>query len=140
MIDPKRIVKVPGFTKLSDREIAELVKRDTNGTLPTFDGLPLGPVIFVDALAPCAPNARWRWTEACHLYTWPGWLEDLHRLAGRIGLRRAWFQHKADSLPHYDLNPSRRAAAIRLGAVESNRRHVVNSIALWRHSRLKGVE
>lgn len=139
MIDPKRIVEVSGFTKLTDQEIAEMVKRDASGAPPLFDGSPISPVIWVDALMPCVPNRQWKWNEACHLYTWPGWLDELHHLAGRIGLKRAWFQDKSGSLPHYDLNPSRRAAVIRLGAVESNRRHVVNSIAMWRHSRVNAA-
>ena len=42
-------------------------------------------------------------------------LEELHELARAIGLRRAWFQDKR--VPHYDLTPSRREAALRAGAV-----------------------
>jgi len=50
----------------------------------------------------------------CHLWT-DGELDELHRFAARIGLRRAWFQ--ADRvLPHYDLVRSKREAAIKRGA------------------------
>lgn len=42
--------------------------------------------------------------------------DELHALARRIGLKRAWFQ--AD---HYDLVPGRRAAAIAAGATELER-------------------
>ncbi|MCD0164445.1 DUF4031 domain-containing protein [Deinococcus sp. 12RED42] len=46
-------------------------------------------------------------------------LDELHVLAAKIGLRRAWFQssHLLHHC-HYDLTPSRRAAAVRAGAVE----------------------
>lgn len=49
-------------------------------------------------------------------------LDELHAMADQIGLRRAWFQ-KARLLRfcHYDLTPSRRAAAVRIGAVEITR-------------------
>lgn len=53
-----------------------------------------------------------RW---CHL--WADSLDELHAFAARIGMRRGWFQDHA-ILPHYDLVPSRRAHALRLGAIE----------------------
>lgn len=43
-------------------------------------------------------------------------LDELHAMARRIGLRRAWFQDHPLH-PHYDLTPSRRAAALGAGAV-----------------------
>jgi hypothetical protein len=42
-------------------------------------------------------------------------LDALHVMARRIGLRRAWFQD--GRVPHYDLTPARREAAIAAGAV-----------------------
>jgi hypothetical protein len=48
------------------------------------------------------------------------WSEDinaLHQLAAKIGLKRAWFQNHP-TLPHYDLVPTKREAALRLGAQE----------------------
>ena len=50
-------------------------------------------------------------------------VEELHAFARKIGLRREWFQNKP-RLPHYDLNKSRREAAVRLGAVETTFEHV----------------
>lgn len=49
-------------------------------------------------------------------------LEELHAMADKIGMKRAWFQ-KARLLRfcHYDLVPSKRALAIRHGAVEITR-------------------
>ena len=53
-----------------------------------------------------------RW---CHM--WSDDVEALHAMARRIGMRREWFQDRP-GFPHYDLVPTRRAAAIRLGAIE----------------------
>lgn len=55
-----------------------------------------------------------RW---CHLTA--DSLEELHAMADRIGLKRAWFQpaHRLHQC-HYDLVPAKRAAAVRAGAVE----------------------
>lgn len=47
-------------------------------------------------------------------------LDELHRMAEAIGMRRAWFQDDA-RLPHYDLVPARRARAVELGAVQHTR-------------------
>lgn len=59
---------------------------------------------------------------SCHLSIEPGGsLEKLHQFAERIGLRRAWFQdHRL--MPHYDLTPTIRAAALKAGAVEVSAR------------------
>jgi hypothetical protein len=56
-----------------------------------------------------------RW---CHLIADTD--EELHALATRIGLKRAWFQGN-----HYDLTPGRRALAVAAGAVELDRRAFV---------------
>lgn len=50
-------------------------------------------------------------------------LDELHAMAGQIGLRRAWFQD--NGTPHYDLCQSKRRMAIQLGAVEIDRRQTV---------------
>lgn len=43
-------------------------------------------------------------------------LDELHEFAGRLGLKRAWFQDK--SIPHYDVSEGKRLQAVRMGAVE----------------------
>lgn len=50
--------------------------------------------------------------------------DELHEMAGRLGLRRTWFQDGA-STPHYDLSQERRERALKLGAVELDRRAFV---------------
>ncbi|WBY04018.1 DUF4031 domain-containing protein [Ramlibacter tataouinensis] len=51
-------------------------------------------------------------------------VEELHHFAGRLGLKREWFQHRT-LYPHYDLTASVRRKALALGAVESDKRRVV---------------
>lgn len=60
--------------------------------------------------------------RSCHMAT-DGSLDELHRFAQAIGLRRSWFQD--GSTPHYDLTPSRRAAAVARGAVEVDTRELI---------------
>ena len=43
--------------------------------------------------------------------------EELHAMADRIGIARKWFQRKASS-PHYDIALSKRALALKAGAIE----------------------
>lgn len=53
---------------------------------------------------------------SCHLSIEGDDLEPLHAFAKRIGLKREWFQeHRL--MPHYDLTPLRREAALKAGAV-----------------------
>lgn len=59
-----------------------------------------------------------RW---CHMFA--DREHELHNMAAMIGLRREWFQN--GRVAHYDLTPARRAAAIRLGAIEVTRREAV---------------
>lgn len=71
--------------------------------------------VYVDRLRSWGWKMRGREVDSCHLLT-DGPLEELHALAERIGMKRAWFQGKR--IPHYDLTPSRRAAAVQAGAIE----------------------
>lgn len=52
---------------------------------------------------------------SCHLTIEGDDLEPLHAFTVRLGMRRSWFQPHP-KMPHYDLTPGRRAAAIKLGA------------------------
>lgn len=54
----------------------------------------------------------------CHM--WADTFDELHNMASRIGMDRAWFQPL--SFPHYDVSLSRRALAVRHGAIEVERR------------------
>ena len=62
-------------------------------------------------------NARW-----CHLFTDQDDQTELHELAQKIGMRRAWFQkpeeeRRAPWRCHYDVTETKRRAAIAAGAV-----------------------
>lgn len=68
---------------------------------------------------------------SCHMFTDSLDLTELHVAAARIGMRRAWFQTDGD-LPHYDLNGTRRTAAVAAGAVEVDKYKTVECIRLHR--------
>lgn len=84
-------------------------------------------MIYVD------PLCRHGWTMygkpvlSCHLFT-DGLVEDLHRFAVRIDLRRSWFQ-PGHHVPHYDLTRRYRLAAIAAGAMPLSFRR---SVAIWK--------
>lgn len=58
--------------------------------------------------------------KCCHMVA--DTLEELHEMANSIGMRREWFQPK--SFPHYDVSLTRRTEALRLGAIEINRKQL----------------
>ncbi|MFA7454891.1 MAG: DUF4031 domain-containing protein [Desulfobulbaceae bacterium] len=95
-----------------------------------WDWNPPGPTattggVYVDALRPCVPNARWPWDKSCHLLA--DSVEDLHRFAAKLGLRRSWFQDHS-ILPHYDLTVGMRQRAIMQGAREIDSRELAKRI------------
>jgi hypothetical protein len=71
--------------------------------------------VYVDTLVKW-PGAKAPFERgSCHMTA--DTLDELHAMAARIGLKRAWFQdHRL--MPHYDLTPRRRAAAVEAGATE----------------------
>lgn len=77
--------------------------------------------VYVDALFAWGWKLRGRETESRHMFTDSADLGELHSMASKIGMKRAWFQDKPGA-PHYDLVPSRRAAAVSLGAIEVSAR------------------
>lgn len=66
-----------------------------------------------------------RHTHWCHLTA--DTEAELHAFAARLGLRRSWFQKKSDRdyRWHYDIVPSKRSEAVRLGAQEISRREML---------------
>lgn len=56
----------------------------------------------------------------CHMIA--DTIDELHAMAERIGMRRAWFQPA--SFPHYDVSITRRRRAVQLGAIEVDRREL----------------
>lgn len=66
--------------------------------------------VYVDKL----PNGWGKWSGGAHMLASD--LDELHAMAGRIGLRRSWFQGDK-TFAHYDLTASKRALALAAGAV-----------------------
>jgi Protein of unknown function (DUF4031) len=84
-------------------------------------------MVYVDAIRyyPLCRLSSKRW---CHMAT-DGDIEELHQMAQRLGLRRAWFQ--AGRLPHYDLTPSKRRLAVRFGAQEREAKELLRCCYPW---------
>ena len=61
--------------------------------------------------------------KSCHMFA--DTLEELHEMADKIGMNRAWFQDNGQTAEHYDLVAGRRAAAVKLGAIELTSREQV---------------
>lgn len=98
-------------------------------------------MICVDSMTSCVPNRRWKWRTSCHLTVTPDGadpIEELHQFAASIGLKRAWFQNHA-ALPHYDLTEWKRMFAVRQGAVEISREHLVGLMRQWRELKREGL-
>jgi hypothetical protein len=51
--------------------------------------------------------------------------EELDAMADRIGVQRKWIQHEGTHMEHYDVSLTKKAAAIRLGAVEIGMRELM---------------
>lgn len=71
----------------------------------------------------------WRGKLWCHLVAES--LDELHRFADELGLRRSWFQGKA-SYPHYDVTTTVRERALRLGALPGSKVQIITSAKLLR--------
>lgn len=88
-------------------------------------------MILVGPLFSCLKNKNWRYYQACHLFTdRVDRLEELHKFAKRIRLKRSWFQDSV--LPHYDLTASKQRAAIKAGATLVSRNMEGQYIREWR--------
>lgn len=69
--------------------------------------------VMVDELRTFTTKIRCFQRGSCHLTA--DTLDELHAMAKRLGLKRAWFQDTR--VPHYDLTPGVRVMAMRYGAV-----------------------
>jgi hypothetical protein len=97
--------------------------------------------VYVDVLTDYGTNGKSAQVRrvfkdgSCHMFT-DGPLDELHEFASRLGLRRAWL-HDARDLPHYDLNATRREAAVRAGAIECDKYKTVEVMRANRKERLE---
>jgi len=69
--------------------------------------------VYVDDLMARIPNKRWPFKWSCHMSA--DTLDELHAMAAKLGLRRAWFQDHP-TLAHYDLTSGKRRMALKFGA------------------------
>lgn len=74
----------------------------------------------------------YRRMKMCHMLA--DSLDELHTMAGRIGVARRHFQLDS-SAPHYDICKSKRALAVKFGAVEIERRKLVELLHKHREAR-----
>jgi hypothetical protein len=57
-----------------------------------------------------------KWEGGGHLFGSD--LEELHKFANSLGLKRKWYQLGKSGFPHYDLTKNKRAYAVLKGATE----------------------
>jgi hypothetical protein len=85
--------------------------------------------ILVDPIFDCpGPRGHDRWSHMGSDDHSEAGLAELHAMAARIGLRRTWFQNKPYH-KHYDVTPSKRALAVKAGAIEVSQREYVRRVS-----------
>ncbi len=71
-------------------------------------------------------DSKLPYKDWCHM-TVIGNIQTLHDMAGKIGLKRQWFQ-RHPTFPHYDLTPGKRAKAIAYGAIPISREEYADKL------------
>jgi len=84
--------------------------------------------VYVDNM-----RAKYGWMKMCHMIA--DTEEELHAMADKIGIKRKWYQAFA-STPHYDICLSKRALALKHGAIEINMRQLADIIKRLRNDKL----
>lgn len=79
-------------------------------------------MIYVDALTGCLAHDNWRHTRSCHLMA--DSLPELIRFGKKIGCSPNWVQTEG-ALDHFDLTARMREKAVAHGAMEIDRKQVV---------------
>lgn len=80
-----------------------------------------------DVFIPAEVPNRARTVKAVWCHMTADTRAELDEMAVRIGLRRSWIQHPGTWKEHYDLTKSKRALAVKAGALEvSARDHEVS--------------
>jgi len=92
--------------------------------------------VYVDPMSPCIQSKKWPYDQACHLIA--DSVEELQEFAMTLGLHPSWFQAAGGSMPHYDLVGSMRRRAIRLGAIQIDRKEFVKIMEKYRQRKTGG--
>jgi Protein of unknown function (DUF4031) len=73
--------------------------------------------VYVDELFnTVGMSAKWKYKQSCHMKA--DTEEELHAMAAKLGLKREWCQYPDNPIKrHYDLTASKRALALKYGAV-----------------------
>jgi hypothetical protein len=79
--------------------------------------------IYVDAIRNYS-NTPQRYKRWSHMMTDQEEMDELHDMARKIGHKADWFQPNPVH-PHYDLVPSKRALAIKYGAIPVSANEIV---------------
>ena len=80
-------------------------------------------MILVDGVTEYMTNLRYKkWSHMVSDVS----AEELHEFAAKLGLKREWSQERPkSSAHHYDIVPTKRALAIKLGAIAVTSRELV---------------
>ena len=70
---------------------------------------------------------EWRGNKWCHMVA--DSIDELQFFAKKIGLKSEWFQ-TSGSYPHYDVTIETRIYALKLGAVEGDRKNIIRCAKL----------
>jgi hypothetical protein len=71
-------------------------------------------MVYVDRLV--STRGRWLYHNSCHMTA--DTVEELVEFAADLGLRVEWLQVSRSGTPHFDITPTKRKAAVKLGAKE----------------------
>lgn len=100
------------------------------------------PVYIDNARIPFTPKPGLREMLMCHMVATS--LEELHAMADHIKMKREWFQDRntagAPSVPHYDVCATRRAWAVKAGAIEVSRSEMADLVRQWRIAKDTGSD
>ena len=87
--------------------------------------------IYVDDMRTPYQMKRWPFRKMLmsHMFCDPVEnVEELHEMADMIGVSRQWFQWLKKQFPHYGICQSKKALAIKYGAVETTRQEMVKIV------------
>lgn len=89
-------------------------------------------MVYVDDM-----RAPYRRMVMCHMLADSD--EELHAMAARIGVARRWHQKAGTPHSHYDICLSKKALALKFGAVEISRRELADLLKNKRDMHLRSL-